>query len=74
MPSLVCPAVGGITSYRAGLPGSVGCTVTSMQLSPKFNPDTGAAYQNSRNDLLHDGCVHCSRAVRLELAAFGGRQ
>jgi hypothetical protein len=39
---------GGTIEYFAGWPGSPGSTVMSMQLSLKFKPLTGAAYQSVR--------------------------
>src|SRR6266850_5212674 len=47
------PWVGGTTSSLAG-----GMTLMSMQLSLKFRPETGAAYQSIRNDLFQMGWTH----------------
>src|SRR5205814_9943806 len=48
---------GGTTSSRAGSPCVVGGTVMSTQLSLKFKPETGAAYQSTRKLLFQIGCT-----------------
>ena len=53
----ILAVVGGITVNDVGWPAAVGVSVTSMQLSLKFSPVTGAAYQSVRYPRLHDGQI-----------------